>query len=230
MHRLLFLMLFVLASPSMVAAESVRLELASTQLQLSLGGLVGGLDTEDAQDAQTPSDPPSRLKEAEVGAEPRRNRPYASQGSVSWWTEIGVGTNFNHGWLANGGIGVEWYPVDGIGIGVRADGIGVGLRDTPATAGAGASLLVRWHCILRERWSLYFEGGCGIAYFSSRVPSGAAHLNFTPQVGFGCTVQIHEQLRLMTGVRWFHISNGQTASSNPGVDMMSGYIGLTMPF
>ncbi|MDG2029647.1 MAG: acyloxyacyl hydrolase [Phycisphaerales bacterium] len=227
MQRLLLLSLFWVIAPSMATAGAVKLELTSTQLQLSLGEVV----VQDDQTAsQTSEEPPTRLEEAELRAEPRANRPYASQGSVSWWTEIGVGTNFNHGWEANGGIGIEWYPVDGVALGVRADGIGVGLRGTPATAGAGASLLVRWHFLLRERWSMYFEGGCGIAYFSSRVPSGAAHLNFTPQAGVGCTVRIDDQLRLMAGVRWFHISNGQTASSNPGVDMMSGYLGLTMPF
>ena len=55
-------------------------------------------------------------------------------------------------------------------------------------------------------------------------------MNFTPQIGFGGTVRIDDRLRLMAGVRWFHVSNGQTADSNPGVDMIAGYLGLTMPF
>jgi hypothetical protein len=197
------------------AAEAFRLEPTSEGLLLDLG-------PQEASD--------SAGVEKHPAAEEAIGGPYASQGSVSWWIEAGGGTNFNQGWVALAGIGVEWYPVDGFALGVRFDGIGVGLEETQATGGVGASILLRWHVLRREHWSLYLEGGCGLAFFSNAVPSGGAQLNFTPEVGVGVSIALHEDLRLLAGVRWYHVSNAQTASSNPGIDMVQGYIGITMPF
>ena len=226
LHSAACLVLSVGAMASSLHGDALTLDLSSTDLGLSISGVSIVAPEEAAQEAGQDSvaTPP------ETGASPARGRPYASQGSVAWWVECSAGTNFSEGWVGSGGVGVEWYPVDGFALGLRLDGIGVRLEDTPATGGADAVILLRWHALMREDWSLYFEGGCGLAYFSSRVPSGAAHLNFTPQIGVGCSVAVDDRARLLAGLRWFHISNGQTASSNPGVDMLSAYVGITMPF
>ena len=219
-HLLTCLLGCFLALPASAAPTAVKLHMGSTNLPLEIQGLVLAGAQEATQDAE---DAP-----AVEAAEPLP--AYGAQSSTAWWFECGVGTNFNEGWSAVGGIGVEWYPVEGFALGLRADGIGVELEDTARTAGGGVALLLRWHVIKRTDWSLYLDGGCGLAYFSSRVPSGATRLNFTPQLGIGCSIACGDQLRLLAGVRWFHISNGQTGDSNPGVDMLNGYIGFTMPF
>lgn len=203
---------------SIASGEAIRLDPSSPGLLLELLPS----QSDEPEVPETSQDPSP--------AAPRFGRPYATQGSVAWWVEMGGGANFDHGWLALGGVGVEWYPVDGFALGVRLDGIGVGLRDTPATGGAGASILLRWHVLRRENWSLYLEGGCGLAYFSSPVPRGAARLNFTPECGVGCSLALTEKVRLLTGVRWYHISNAQTASSNPGIDMLEIYVGAAFTF
>ena len=51
-----------------------------------------------------------------------------------------------------------------------------------------------------------------------------------PQVGGGVTCAIAENLRLMAGLRWYHLSNAQPNSTNPGVDMLEAYVGLTFSF
>ena len=203
-------------------AEQVVLDPSSHGLLLEL---LPAQSDESKAAAKAPEAP-----EESSPAAPRFGRPYATQGSVAWWVELGAGANFDRGWLALGGIGIEWYPVDGFALGVRLDGIGVGLRDTPATGGVGSSLLLRWHVLRRENWSLYFEGGCGLAYFSSSVPRGAAKLNFTPECGVGMSLALSDTVRLLGGVRWYHISNAQTASSNPGVDMLELYVGAAFTF
>lgn len=215
-HRACLLLPWLLATTPLVA-EGFQLDPAAPGLLLDLGQLQ---EDED----------PSATGAAIPDPEPDHALPYATQGSVAWWIEAGGGTNLDHGWLALVGLGVEWYPVDGFALGVRLDGIGVGLEETPATAGIGGSILLRWHVLRREQWSLYFEGGCGLAYFSDRVPRGAARLDFTPEVGIGVSCAIDERTRLLAGVRWYHISNAQTARSNPGLDMIQAYVGLTMPF
>ncbi len=34
----------------------------------------------------------------------------------------------------------------------------------------------------------------------------------------------------MVGLRWYHLSNAQTNSTNPGVDMLEAYVGVTFSF
>lgn len=163
-------------------------------------------------------------------ATPRRGLPYATQGSVACWFEVGAGSNFDGGWMALGGVGVEWYPVDGFALGFRVDGVGIELNDTPTTGGGGGALLLRWHVYRQETWSIYLDGGCGLVYFAEDVPTGASRLDFSPQVGGGVTCAVSQQVRLMAGLRWYHLSNAQTNSTNPGIDMLEAYVGVTFPF
>jgi len=213
----------VICALSLLWALSGRAEAEGIRLDPSSPGLL--LDLLPAQEEEAEPD----TSEPVVGA-PQENRPYATQGSVAWWVELGGGSNFDRGWMVMGGVGVEWYPVDGFALGVRLDGIGVNLSDTPTTGGVGAAILLRWHFLRRDTWSLYFDGGCGLAYFADSVPRGAAQLNFTPQCGVGMSYALDTDIRLLTGVRWYHISNAQTASSNPGVDMLELYVGAAFTF
>ena len=179
----------------------------------------------------TPAGSPSETELMGLSpARPRSGLPYATQGSVACWFEVGAGSNFDGGWMALGGVGVEWYPVDGFALGFRVDGVGIELNDTPTTGGGGGALLLRWHVYRQETWSIYLDGGCGLVYFAADVPSGASRLDFSPQVGGGITCAVSEQVRLMAGLRWYHLSNAQTNSTNPGVDMLEAYVGVTFPF
>ena len=176
------------------------------------------------------SEPSERVLVGLSPATPRSGLPYATQGSVACWFEFGAGTNFDEGWMVLGGVGVEWYPVDGFALGFRIDGVGIELNDTPTTGGGGGALLLRWHVYRAETWSVYLDGGCGLVYFAQDVPAGASRLDFTPQIGAGVTCSVATDVRLMMGLRWYHLSNGQTNSTNPGVDMLEAYVGVTFGF
>ena len=205
------------------------------ELTPGLGGLTLRLDGFEPSPRSVEQDQASPAGADLVGvptspATPRGGRPYATQGSVAWWFETGPGTNFDGGWLVLGGVGVEWYPVDGFAVGFRVDGVGIELEDTPTTGGGGGALLLRWHVHRAEDWSIYLDGGCGLVYFAEDVPAGASRLDFSPQVGGGVTYALGPAVRLMAGLRWYHLSNAQTNSSNPGVDMLQGYLGITFGF
>ena len=228
MHPGLPSIIVLLLTGALSAGETpLKLDLADARLPLVLGGIdLAGPQAVSQAPVPDPADIELELEPTASVA----SKGYARKGSTAWWLELGMGTDFNQGWTGIGGVGVEWYPVDDFALGVRADGIGIELRDTDVTYGGGVALLLRWHVLRRTDWSLYFDGGCGIAYFSGRVPSGAAHLNFTPQLGIGFSFACDDGVRLLVGTRWFHVSNGQTGSSNPGVDMLNGYVGISMPF
>ncbi|MEE2681264.1 MAG: acyloxyacyl hydrolase [Planctomycetota bacterium] len=230
-----------LGSTSM-ATDSVRLTPQSTALSLELlevshapvrtetSPRAGNALVTSSADDQPTSPSSERTLVGLDPASPRCGLPYATQGSVAGWFEVGTGVNFDDGWMVLGGVGVEWYPVDGFALGFRVDGVGIELKDTPTTGGGGGALLLRWHVYRAATWSIYLDGGCGLVYFAEEVPSGASRLDFSPQVGGGVTCAIADNLRLMAGLRWYHLSNAQTNSTNPGVDMLQAYVGLTIGF
>lgn len=161
---------------------------------------------------------------------------FGEAGSKRVWFEAGVGTNFEGASASYGGVGFEYYAADGLAIGVRFDGLSVRIPenndsvDTPSTVGAGCVILIRWQFIRREKWSLFFEGGSGIAYFANRVPRDGTQLDFTPQAGFGVSIDAGNNCQLLVGARWFHISNGQTGDKNPGFDSLQLWAGVSLPF
>ena len=122
------------------ASEPLRLSFDGAGLSLAL------LDEERATGPVT-----NDLLPDDDTLEAARPTPgYAMKDSTAWWFEVGGGSNFDEGWVALGGVGVEWYPVDGFALGARFDGIGVGLKDTSSTGGVDAALLIRWHVLRRE--------------------------------------------------------------------------------
>lgn len=98
--------------------------------------------------------------------------------------------------------------------------------------GLSASLGFRWHFVSRERWSLFADVGIGVLGTTDHVPPDGTSFNFMPRAGVGFTRQLDENVRLMGGVRWHHISNGRTRgdSRNPARDAPQLYIGLVIPF
>ena len=95
--------------------------------------------------------------------------------------------------------------------------------------GLNLSLILRWHFVRQENWSLYIDGGAGILGTTNDVPTNAASFNFTPQVGGGATIKLKDSQRLMLGLRWHHISHADLFESNPGRDSILGYVGLNLP-
>ena len=97
--------------------------------------------------------------------------------------------------------------------------------------GANFTMLFRWHFLARDSWSLYFDGGAGVGGLNKPVPNGGTNFNFFPQAGAGVSFDLGESnARVMLGAKWLHISNGSTASDNPGADTFVGYVGINWPF
>jgi len=99
-------------------------------------------------------------------------------------------------------------------------------------AAVGLDLLMRWHFFKNPRWSAYVEGGAGFIQTSSSFPSDGTHFNFTPQVGVGMLYALKQDIHLMGGLRWHHVSNAhlQGGDNNPGYDSAVVYAGLLFSF
>lgn len=101
--------------------------------------------------------------------------------------------------------------------------------------GFNMNLLFRWYFLSGDRWSLYADGGAGFVVISVESPIGGTNYNFTPQAGLGMSIALSEKsegIRLITGIRWFHMSNARVKgqANNPGRDAAMFYAGLSFPF
>jgi len=130
----------------------------------------------------------------------------------------------------------SWFPVENVSLNFEFGGW---FFDEPFdakgdTGGANANLLLRWHFLAEDRWSIYVDGGAGLLVAGEEVPRGGTNFNFTPQAGIGGTIALDDagRTRLMVGARWHHVSNARIkgAEANPGRDSVLGYVGVTIPF
>lgn len=146
-----------------------------------------------------------------------------------------VGKNSNA--IYGGHIGVGYHFLDGVSINAEFVGEAFHMQDTPAatggdTAGGAFEILFRWHLLRGDGWSVFTDIGAGIMEASDSFPSEGTHFNFRPQAGFGATLKLTDDLYLIGGLKWFHISNARIegVEHNPSYDSLMYYAGVMIPF
>lgn len=129
------------------------------------------------------------------------------------------------------GLGVNTFIVNDLSLNAELNGLYVRQRGDDAIA-ANFNLLFQWHFYPREAddWSMYVDIGAGMLIATDRVPRDGSRFNFTPQMGGGLSFDLGNNTRLMTGLRWHHISNANLYADNPGRDSVMAYIGLSFGF
>jgi len=154
--------------------------------------------------------------------------------SFQTYGSVTLGDDAGDLYLAHAGVG--YYFIDNLSI--NFEGVG-GITDANRNNSdddnlttAGFDLLFRWHFLRGEKWSIYGDGGAGMIWFEEAFPQQGTHQNFTPQAGAGFTWNIVDNINLMAGARWHHISNASRKGSdnNPGFDGIMPYVGIIVPF
>ena len=140
-------------------------------------------------------------------------------------------TGFDDG-SAKGGqaaVGAGYYFLDNVGAYVDLVGYGLSQDEPDVDAwGGGLNLLLRWHFLRGQHWSVYADGGTGIVQFNEDFPAGGTQFNFIERVGLGASFRLDTNLHLIGGVRYLHLSNARIRGrdENPAMDSVEGYIGL----
>jgi hypothetical protein len=129
--------------------------------------------------------------------------------------------------LASATVGVGYYVLENVALNLELSGYHVNQAGPDANAG-GLQLLMRHHLWVRERFSLFADVGGGIFRADERVPRGGTHFNFTFRSGVGVTWELAERVHLLSGLRYFHLSNAarRGLSRNPSVNGAEVYVGL----
>ncbi|MEM1186189.1 MAG: acyloxyacyl hydrolase [Planctomycetota bacterium] len=100
-------------------------------------------------------------------------------------------------------------------------------------AGISTSVVFRYHYINRDRWSAYLDAGIGPVFSTDNTPDGGTGVNFMPRLGVGLSYALGDSdARLVTGLRWHHISNARISgeTGNPDRDGILVWAGISFPF
>ncbi len=97
---------------------------------------------------------------------------------------------------------------------------------------AGLGVLLRWHVLVHNRFSLFIDGGGSVTYATRDVPEFGTHYNYTGKVGLGITYELSHDLHLIGGMRYFHLSNANLhgRDQNPSYDGIQFHLGVMWTF
>lgn len=92
----------------------------------------------------------------------------------------------------------------------------------------GGGLLLRWHFLQAERYTLFVDAGVGVTIAEAAVPEFGTHYNYTGKGGVGATIRLRDDLHLIGGARFFHLSNANLhgRDQNPSHDGVQYYVGV----
>ncbi|TVQ57781.1 MAG: hypothetical protein EA377_00605 [Phycisphaerales bacterium] len=175
-----------------------------------------------------------RAKDAEIdriNSASESALPFGEAGHRRWSVQASYGVDLkrSRNQQITAGLGLSFFVIDTVSLDFEFNGMYFDQRGDNAWA-PNFAMLLRWHALMEERWSLYLEGGAGLMYASNKVPFNGSKFNFTPQAGGGISFEINDQARLFLGARWHHISNANTQRQNPGRDSVIGYVAVSFPF
>ena len=138
---------------------------------------------------------------------------------------------FSHDHLYGANAAAHYYFADEVSLGVELQGYFVDqVRDD--TVLGGINVLLRWHFLATENYSLFVDGAMGVSYAGHDVPETGLHFNYTPKGGGGATLKLRDDLHLLGGVRFIHLSNGNLKGrdENPSQDGVQYYVGVMLTF
>ena len=125
----------------------------------------------------------------------------------------------------------HYYFAHEVSIGVEVQGYAVD-QVTDDTVLAGAGLVLRWHFFADDDFSLFADAVGGVSLAEAEVPEGGTHFNYVPKIGGGATFKLRDDVHLIGGVRFFHLSNGNLhgRDENPSQDGVQYFFGVVWTF
>ncbi len=134
--------------------------------------------------------------------------------------------------LINGSAGVWWTFVPRTSVLVEFQAMRV-FQDADRDAFVnGLTTVVRWHALVRDRWTMFVDVGPGISWSDTRTPPRGTAFNYLALAGTGVLARIGRQSQALIGFRWLHLSNNgrEGRGRNPDIEALGGYAGLSVAF
>ena len=133
--------------------------------------------------------------------------------------------------IAFGTVGAAYYIVDDLSLGVEFSAWDVNQPGDDAFAGM-AAFMIRHHAVQFEGGSFFLDVGESVFEADNPVPEEGTTFNFVFQFGGGFTFELAAHAHLMTGVRYFHLSNADREGDarNPAMNGVQGFVGVMFTF
>ena len=193
----------------------------SGSILLALACLLGTAAAQDQPSLQNSVvEPPSRSE---------TDCPFkAGNWVLSGYASAAVGKSSHQ--VYAGHVGLGYHFTDCLSLNLEA--IGYLVDHARKSGGGGIGLVPRWHFLVRDKWSLYLDGGWGFVYTRDTLRDPGTHFNFTVQAGPGATYRFSDRFNAMMGYRWFHVSNARIRGKNRnvGFDSPMLYLGVMSIF
>ncbi|HEY2587695.1 MAG TPA: acyloxyacyl hydrolase [Tepidisphaeraceae bacterium] len=152
------------------------------------------------------------------------------------WAATGYGTYVKsftgeEAKMGSGSVGIGYYVFDNVSITAEFSGYYDSQPGPDAQIYAG-DLVLRGHLFHSGRFSFFGDALAGISYADERVPASGTYYNYNLALGVGATFQLYDNLHLIGGVRYFHISNAHLEGPlrNPSINATQAYVGLLFKF
>ncbi|MBC7795292.1 MAG: acyloxyacyl hydrolase [Pyrinomonadaceae bacterium] len=102
-----------------------------------------------------------------------------------------------------------------------------GFRQTAYSAGV-SPLGLQMNFLPRKRIQPFFDASGGLLIFNKAIPNDfGRQFNFTAHIGGGVEFRLKKGRAFTVGYKYFHISNGNRGSVNPGIDNNLIYAGYS---
>lgn len=133
--------------------------------------------------------------------------------------------------VAGGTVGVGYYLNPWLALSADLSGYGYANRETDGGA-VNLTVGLRHHIFKIEKLQFFIDVAGGVLEASSTLPHGGTHFNFSFDFGPGVMYPLKDNVSLMAGVRYFHISNASTQGihHNPSINGVQGVVGLVFRF
>ncbi|HEV8607626.1 MAG TPA: hypothetical protein VGQ99_19985 [Tepidisphaeraceae bacterium] len=134
-------------------------------------------------------------------------------------------------YLTTGSARLNYYIWKNVAFTFGLSGYLIDQPDNDATAGS-FDIGGRIHLLRIDRFTLYFDGGGSRIFSNTAVPEFGTTYNYIGRVGGGATWHLFNNVHLMAGARYFHLSNGDVHGriNNPSFDGIESYAGLIFTF
>jgi len=129
--------------------------------------------------------------------------------------------------IGSGTVGIGYYFRNDLSLNAE---LGYYRNDQhgPEANVAAADILLRHHLLDRGRFSLFLDAGGAVSYADQRTPYYGTYFNFMEEAGVGSTFQLKDNLHLLGGVRFYHLSNARLdgPEHNPSINAYQFYLGV----
>ena len=155
-----------------------------------------------------------------------------SRGTRKWQTYASAAAG-DHGkgemYALHAGYG--YFLMDYLSVNIDVLGAYIRSGNDDNGVAAGLDVIFRRHFswVNDDLWSVYLDLGGGLQQQSTDF-SGSRHFNFRVMGGGGGTLRVTDQVRMMGGIRYLHISDAGIEGGGGGFDGFMFYGGAMFPF